>query len=495
MFVREYRMALARIITNLTKYSDSLAHDLRAKGFEVQTFAPGSSTSESVDLELNLKECSSGELAQLTADRLDKRHMCVFLPPEAMAGEVRSIDLFVLKAESAEPEHEVPIPEVIADEEQIPAALSDLLNTTPTYQAAPVIETPIYQAVPVVEAPAYQAAPVREKAGLLASLSHVSKYIVSRYVNLIQSFAKIRAFHSRSADVDDAAEELVPHGLVGQAFSDIPESNVTPPAEDMSAFRNEDREHEIQQNEEPAVSDLAAEESLSAASQTLPTLSPAMLFSKSEDSETPAPALERNIPVALDLAHDGQLFAEPFIPSVSTLDANTENSIADNVMSNLSNEPSQQLPKTNSPAPPRNIRVITIRSVRRDNRLWNAAILAAGCAVLALGVVSLPQQHIPAKLSETSADSAITKQANPDVTSSLVSDVDVEVAKPLHASGLSLAAARDRSRKTVPSKVRARNTGDDFVAKDTFVDYRYKHGSQPEAAQGQTGVKRVVVQN
>jgi hypothetical protein len=217
-----------------------------------------------------------------------------------------------------------------------------------------------------------------------------------------------------------------------------------------------------------------------------------MLFSKSEELETPA--LERNIPVAPELAHDGQLFeAEPFIPSVSTLDANTENSIADNVMSNLSNEPSQQLPKTNSPAPPRNIRVITIRSVRRDNRLWNAAILAAGCAVLALGVVSLPQQHIPAKLSETSADSAMTKQANPDVTSSLVSDV--EVAKPLHASGLSLAAARDRSRKTVPSKVRARNAGDDFVAKDTFVDYRSKHGNQSEAAQGQTGVKRVVVQN
>jgi hypothetical protein len=491
MFVREYRMALARIITDLTKYSDSLAHDLRAKGFEVQTFAPGSSTSESVDLELNLKECSSGELAQLTADRLDKRHMCVFLPSGAMSGEVRSIDLFVLKAESAEQEHEVLIPEVIAEEEQIPTALSNLPDITPTYQAAPVIETPTYQAVPVVEAPAYQAAPVREKAGLLASLSHMSKYIVSRYVNLIQSFAKIRAAHSRSAAVDDAAEELVPHGLVGQAFSDIPESNVTPPAEDMSAFRNEDREHEIQQNEEPAVSDLAAEESLSAASQTLPTLSPVMLFSKSEELETPA--LERNIPVAPELAHDGQLFeAEPFIPSVSTLDANTENSIADNVMSNLSNEPSQQLPKTNSPAPPRNIRVITIRSVRRDNRLWNAAILAAGCAVLALGVVSLPQQHIPAKLSETSADSAITKQANPDVTSSLVSDV--EVAKPLHASGLSLAAARDRSRKTAPSK-RARNTGDDFVAKDTFVDYRYKHGNQPEAAQGQTAVKRVVVQN
>jgi hypothetical protein len=453
---------------------------LRAKGFEVQTFAPGSSTSESVDLELNLKECSSGELAQITADRLDKRHMCVFLPSEAMSGELRSIDLFVLKAESAEQEHEVPIPEVIADEEQIPAALSDLLNTTPTYQA-----------VPVVEAPAYQAAPVREKAGLLASLSHMSKYIVSRYVDLTQRLSKIRAAHSRSAAVDDAAEELVPHGLVGQAFSDIPESSVTLAAENMSAFRNEDREHEIHQNEQPAVSDFAAEESLSAASQTLPTLSPVMLFSKSEELETPA--LERNIPVAPDLAHDGQLFeAEPFIPSVSTLDANTENSIADNVMSNLSNEPSQQLPKTNSPAP-RNIRVITIRSVRRDNRLWNAAILAAGCAVLALGVVSLPQQHIPAKLSETSADSAITKQANPDVTSSLVSDV--EVAKPLHASGLSLAAARDRSRKTVPSKVRARSTGDDFVAKDTFVDYRSKHGNQPEAAQGQTGVKRVVVQN
>jgi hypothetical protein len=136
--------------------------------------------------------------------------------------------------------------------------------------------------------------------------------------------------------------------------------------------------------------------------------------------------------------------------------------------------------------------VITIRSARRDNRLWNVAILAAGCAVLALGVVSFPH-HIPAKLSETSAGPAITKQASPDVTSSLVSDV--EIAKPVHASGLSLAAARDRSRKTVPSKVRARNTGDDFVAKDTFVDYRYKHGSQPEAAQGQTAVKRVVVEN
>jgi hypothetical protein len=322
----------------------------------------------------------------------------------------------------------------------------------------------------------------------------MSKYIASRYVELIQSLSKIRAAHSRSAAVDDAAEELVPHGLVGQAFSDIPESNVMPPAEDMSAFRDEDREHEIQQNEEPAVSDLAAEESLSAASQTLPTLSPAMLFSKSEDLEISAPALERNIPVAPELAHDGQLFeAEPFIPSVSTLDANTENSIADNVMSNLSNEPSQQLPKTNSPAPPRNIRVITIRSVRHDNRLWNAAILAAGCAVLALGVVSLPQQHIPAKLSETSADSAITKQANPDVTSSLVSDV--EVAKPLHASGLSLAAARDRSRKMVPSKVRGRNTGDDFVAKDTFVDYRDKHSNRADTAQRQTAVKRVVVEN
>jgi hypothetical protein len=89
-------MPVARIITTSAKYSNGLADDLRSRGFQVLTSAPGDSVSELADLEITLNECLADEARATVADTAAAKDMRVFLTPQAFAGNIRSIEMFVL---------------------------------------------------------------------------------------------------------------------------------------------------------------------------------------------------------------------------------------------------------------------------------------------------------------------------------------------------------------------------------------------------------------
>jgi hypothetical protein len=93
-------MPLARIISTSAKYSDGLADDLRSRGFQVLTSAPGESISESADLEITLNECLADD-ARAAAHAAESKDMRVFLTPQAFAGNIRSIEMFVLTPKPA----------------------------------------------------------------------------------------------------------------------------------------------------------------------------------------------------------------------------------------------------------------------------------------------------------------------------------------------------------------------------------------------------------
>jgi hypothetical protein len=94
-------MPLARIISTSAKYSDGLADDLRSRGFHVLTSAPGESISESADLEITLNECLADD-ARAAAHAAETKDMRVFLTPQAFAGNIRSIEMFVLTPKPAD---------------------------------------------------------------------------------------------------------------------------------------------------------------------------------------------------------------------------------------------------------------------------------------------------------------------------------------------------------------------------------------------------------
>jgi hypothetical protein len=94
-------MPLARIISTSAKYSDGLADDLRSRGFHVLTSAPGESISESADLEITLNECLADD-ARASAQAAETKDMRVFLTPQAFAGNIRSIEMFVLTAKRSD---------------------------------------------------------------------------------------------------------------------------------------------------------------------------------------------------------------------------------------------------------------------------------------------------------------------------------------------------------------------------------------------------------
>jgi hypothetical protein len=93
-------MPLARIISTSAKYSDGLADDLRSRGFQVLTSAPGDTISEFADLEITLNECLADE-ARAASSTAETKDMRVFLTPQAFAGNIRSIEMFVLTPKMA----------------------------------------------------------------------------------------------------------------------------------------------------------------------------------------------------------------------------------------------------------------------------------------------------------------------------------------------------------------------------------------------------------
>jgi hypothetical protein len=117
-------MPLARIISSSAKYSNGLADDLRSRGFQVLTSAPGDNVSGSADLEITLNECLAEE-ARGAADSVETKDMRVFLTPQAFAGNIRSIEMFVLTPKRVViPNVEVPKLEVDTPIEPVSAPVS-----------------------------------------------------------------------------------------------------------------------------------------------------------------------------------------------------------------------------------------------------------------------------------------------------------------------------------------------------------------------------------
>jgi hypothetical protein len=80
-------VALARIITRFPKSSQSLAAELKARGFEVQTGSPDAITREFADLEFTIEECSAEE-ALRRATQPGEAGTAVFIAPEAITPEM-----------------------------------------------------------------------------------------------------------------------------------------------------------------------------------------------------------------------------------------------------------------------------------------------------------------------------------------------------------------------------------------------------------------------
>jgi hypothetical protein len=123
-------MPLARIISSSAKYSNGLADDLRSRGFQVLTSAPGDNVSGSADLEITLNECLAEE-ARAAADSVETKDMRVFLTPQAFAGNIRSIEMFVLTPKRVVvPKIEIPRVEVDTPVEPaaVPASAGNILE-------------------------------------------------------------------------------------------------------------------------------------------------------------------------------------------------------------------------------------------------------------------------------------------------------------------------------------------------------------------------------
>lgn len=129
-------MPLARIITTSTKYSDGLADDLRSRGFQVLTSVPGENVSGSADLEITLNECLPEEATATAADTGVTTDMRVFVTPRAFAGNIRSIEMFVLTSKrptaSESLEIKTPVDLLLGT---IPISTEKVLQFTPTAEA------------------------------------------------------------------------------------------------------------------------------------------------------------------------------------------------------------------------------------------------------------------------------------------------------------------------------------------------------------------------
>ena len=90
-------MPLARIITDSVDESLELTMQLRSRGFQVETVAPGEVPTTPADLEVRLEECDSEDMLTRTAQGSEADDLCVFVAPGALdesARPMRTISLF-----------------------------------------------------------------------------------------------------------------------------------------------------------------------------------------------------------------------------------------------------------------------------------------------------------------------------------------------------------------------------------------------------------------
>jgi hypothetical protein len=91
-------MPLARIITDSVDESLELTMQLRSRGFQVETVAPGDVPNTPADLEVRLEECNSEEVLTHTAQVSEADDLWVFVAPGALDDSARPIRTIPLVA-------------------------------------------------------------------------------------------------------------------------------------------------------------------------------------------------------------------------------------------------------------------------------------------------------------------------------------------------------------------------------------------------------------
>jgi hypothetical protein len=90
-------MPLARIITDSVDDSLELTIQLRARGFQVETVAPGTVPSTPADLEVRLEECAPEEVLSRASQTTTQGDLWVFVAPGALDERVRVIREFPIE--------------------------------------------------------------------------------------------------------------------------------------------------------------------------------------------------------------------------------------------------------------------------------------------------------------------------------------------------------------------------------------------------------------
>lgn len=114
-------MPLARIITDAADDSVELAMQLRARGYRVETVAPGEVPSTPADLEVRVEECAADEVLTRADQTTESDDLWVFVAPGALDETARPIRTIPVVPESAVARAEpVPLPKPKAE---LPAIL------------------------------------------------------------------------------------------------------------------------------------------------------------------------------------------------------------------------------------------------------------------------------------------------------------------------------------------------------------------------------------
>ncbi len=90
-------MPTARIVNSNSRYSSNVAEDLQAHGYEIVSSNPEESSCAAVDMEVVLRECTAEQASAITSGLPSGQDVRVFISPSALAGTVRSVEVYVVQ--------------------------------------------------------------------------------------------------------------------------------------------------------------------------------------------------------------------------------------------------------------------------------------------------------------------------------------------------------------------------------------------------------------
>ena len=198
-------MPLAHVITGIKKYSAELALELRKQGFEVQTSSSSEAGSATPDLEITLNRCAPEAAASAIGVSASTRDMCVFVTPQAMAGHIRSIDIFVLTSQTSDEVYSelpsgVPMSENHDNEILADSALEPVVGEVVAIDGMPSV----LQAAEVEEAP-------------LSKVADADVLAVSAPLGPVAPPAAASLARAKHEPASKEEPDLVPHGMIWRA--------------------------------------------------------------------------------------------------------------------------------------------------------------------------------------------------------------------------------------------------------------------------------------